>query len=66
MNEPKQKIPIFAIIKSVLAAMFGVQSGDNRERDFTKGNPVVFIVVGIVLTALFVLVLWLVVQMVLP
>lgn len=53
-------------IFSVLAAMFGVQSQKNRERDFTQGNPWVFIVIGIVLTVAFVLSLVLVVKMVLP
>ena len=42
------------IIGSVLAAAFGVQSKENRERDFEHGKPVVFIVAGIVFTVLFV------------
>ncbi len=45
---------MFQVLKSVLAGMFGVQSSENRERDFTHGNPKVFIFVGIVLTAGFV------------
>ena len=40
---------------SVIAAAFGVQSSRNRERDFSRGNPVVFIIAGFVFTALFVL-----------
>ena len=43
-------------LKSVLAAFFGVQSNERRERDFTHGKPVYFIVIGLVLTVLFILV----------
>jgi len=42
------------IIGSVFAAMFGVQSDKNRERDFNATNPKTFIVVGIVFTILFI------------
>lgn len=48
---------IFDIIKSVGAAMFGVQSEENRERDFKHGKASHFIAVGIVMTVIFVLVL---------
>ncbi|MFP6807516.1 MAG: DUF2970 domain-containing protein [Pseudomonadales bacterium] len=60
MNESTddQKPPtLFQVIFSVLAAGFGVQNSKNRERDFTRGNPLVFIVVGLIFTALFVLTL---------
>jgi hypothetical protein len=40
---------------SALAAMVGVQSKEKRERDFAKGKASHFIIVGVVLTALFVL-----------
>lgn len=43
-------------VKSVLAAFIGVQSNAKRERDFKYGKPSHFIAVGLVLTALFVLV----------
>lgn len=49
------KPTLWQVMKSVLAAMFGVQNSQNRERDFTQGNPWVFIVVGIVMVILFVL-----------
>ena len=45
------------VVKSVLAAMFGVQSQENRERDFKHGKASHFIVTGIILTVLFVLIL---------
>lgn len=47
----------FEVIKSVLAAMFGVQSDQNRERDFKHGKASHFIIAGIILTVIFVLVL---------
>lgn len=43
------------IVKSALLAGFGVQSEKNRERDFKKGSAKTFIVVGLLLTATFVL-----------
>lgn len=55
-----------AVIASVLAAAIGVQNSRNRERDFTHGDPVVFIVAGIVFTVLFVATLAFVVSLVLP
>ena len=38
-----------------MAAAFGVQNSKNRERDFTTGNPLVFIAAGLIFTILFVL-----------
>jgi len=46
----------WAVMQSVGAAMIGVQSRKNRERDFTQGKPIQFIIVGLVGTALFLLV----------
>lgn len=45
------------LLHSVLAAAFGVQTGKNRTRDFTHGNPLHFIVAGILFTLLFVVIL---------
>ena len=50
---------------SAAAAAFGVQSRANRERDFTRGKPMHFIIAGIVFTAVFVLVVAIVVHVVL-
>ncbi len=67
LSEQNRKPPsLLQVVASVLSAFFGVQSQRNRERDFSHGNPFVFIAVGVVLTALFVLAVWSVVQMVLP
>ena len=41
-------------ILSVLQAFFGVQSSENRERDFEQGNPVIFFVLGLVITVIFI------------
>lgn len=43
------------VIKSVIAAIIGVQSNKNREIDFKHGSLSSYIVVGIIATVLFVL-----------
>jgi len=48
-----------------MASFVGVQSRKNRERDFTSGNPLAFIAVGLGATLLFVLTMWLIVKLVL-
>jgi uncharacterized MAPEG superfamily protein len=42
------------VVGSVLAAALGVQSSRNRERDFKQGRAGVFIIAGLVFTALFI------------
>lgn len=42
------------VIKSVLAAFFGVQRDQQRRVDFEKGNALAFIVTGIVMGLLLV------------
>ncbi len=53
------------MLQSVLAAAFGVQSGKNRARDFSRGKPSHVIALGLMFTALFVVVLFALVQLVL-
>jgi len=53
------------LLQSVLAAAFGVQSGKNRSRDFSRGKPSQFIAIGILFTAVFVLLLFVIVKVVL-
>lgn len=53
------------MLQSVLAAAFGVQSGKNRARDFSRGKPSHFIILGVLFTGLFVLVLFGLVKLVL-
>ncbi|MFK7854364.1 MAG: DUF2970 domain-containing protein [Granulosicoccus sp.] len=50
------------VVQSVAAAMIGVQSRKNRERDFTHGKPIHFIVGGLVGTLIFLLLVWTLVQ----
>jgi hypothetical protein len=50
----KQKPSLIVVIKSILAAGIGVQSDKNRTRDFEQGNPLTFIIGGIVFTLLFI------------
>lgn len=52
----------WSVVQSVAAAMIGVQSSKNKERDFTHGKPIHFIVGGLVGTLLLLLFIWLVVQ----
>jgi len=57
-DEEQGKSPgILSVIGSVLAAMVGIQSDKNRERDFKQGNIGNYIFVGIVVVAVFVFVL---------
>jgi len=53
------------VAQSVGAAMLGVQSSKNRQRDFQTGKPLHFIVGGLLGTLLFIFVVWLLVQYVL-
>jgi len=56
-EKPEQAKPpsLLEVAFSVIAAAFGVQNSKNRERDFTTGNPLVFIAAGLIFTILFVL-----------
>ncbi|MEE9327720.1 MAG: DUF2970 domain-containing protein [Cocleimonas sp.] len=52
-------------IKSVLFAMIGVQKKKNLREDFSKSSATPFIIIGIIMTLLFILAVWGVVQFVL-
>ena len=54
------------VILSVLSAIFGVQSEAARKRDFEKGHPAAYIIVGIGVTLVILLLLWTIVRAVLP
>jgi hypothetical protein len=56
---------LLQVIGSVLSAFIGIQSSRNKERDFNHGNHRVFIIVGLVMTLLFLITLFAVVQIVL-
>ncbi|MCB1800894.1 MAG: DUF2970 domain-containing protein [Gammaproteobacteria bacterium] len=66
MNVPEkdQKLSFLQVLGSVLSSFIGVQKNVTRERDFTRGRPRDFILVGILLTAVFVLTVWGVVKLV--
>ena len=53
-----------SLVKSILAAAIGVQTDKNREKDFTKGNPLAFIIGCFVFTALFIFTIALIVGIV--
>ncbi len=60
-----QPLSFREMLQSVLAAAFGVQSGKNRARDFSRGKPSHFIILGLLFTAIFVVVLYGLVKLVL-
>jgi hypothetical protein len=59
MNEPQQhddqSLSFGELVKSVLMAFLGVQSENNRARDFSKGKLSHFIIIGLMLGLLFIL-----------
>lgn len=59
------KPTIIDVVKSVLASFFGVQSDKNRERDFQQGSPAQFILVGLILTILFIVIMIVIVKIIL-
>ena len=52
-------------IKSVMAAMIGVQKSDTLREDFSKKSAMPFIIAGIVMTVVFVLSVYTLVRIVL-
>ena len=61
----RQGLTFFQTLGSVLSAMIGIQKQERRERDFKHGNPVHFIVVGLLVTGVFLLTIFGIVQLVL-
>jgi len=64
-NEPV-KLSFWKMLLSVMQASFGVQNRKNKERDFASGNIKGFIAAALIFTALFVLTVATVVNLVLP
>lgn len=58
----KSTVSVFSVLKSALAALIGVQSNANRERDFQSGKFWHFFIAGGVVTVLFLLLVWLMVK----
>lgn len=65
MEKDEKPLTLLEMLQSVLAAAFGVQSGKNRSRDFSRGKPSHFILLGVIFTSVFVLVLLGVVKLIL-
>ena len=63
-SEKNNKLGLLQVFGSVVASFIGVQSNERRERDFKRGRAKDFVVVGIVLTLLFIFLVWGVVQLV--
>ena len=63
-DDEQRKLGFLQVLASVVASFFGVQSNEKRERDFSRGRPRDFIIVGLVLTLIFILVVWGVVSLV--
>ena len=64
MSQQNEKLSFFQVLGSVLSSFLGVQKNATRERDFKHGRARDFIIVGILLTVVFILALWGVVQLV--
>lgn len=64
-SDRNHKPTMLQVAASVASAALGVQSTKNRERDFRKGSPARFVIMGIIGTALFVLTVVTVVRLVL-
>ncbi|MDP2901971.1 MAG: DUF2970 domain-containing protein [Methylovulum sp.] len=45
---------IIQVFKSVFAAFIGVQSDENRQKDFTQGSLKHYVIAGIIFTVAFV------------
>ena len=60
-----ERVTLLQTIGSVLASFFGVQSSKNWARDFSHGNALTFILVGVTLAGGFVLTLLTVVKLIL-
>ncbi|MCK5359276.1 MAG: DUF2970 domain-containing protein [Gammaproteobacteria bacterium] len=54
-DNQEKKISPFALMGSIFASAFGVQTSKNRERDFQHGKFHHFVIAGIIFAILFVL-----------
>ena len=53
-----------SVLGSVLASMFGVQSNRKREQDSAHGKPSQYVIIGLLVTVVFMLTIWGVVSLV--
>ena len=61
----KNKLDIKNIIISILSSFIGIQSNENRLRDFESNKATYFIIFGIIMTFLFITCLYLFVNFIL-
>lgn len=61
-NKNNNDVTFLQVISSVAAAMFGVQSDKNRQRDFKKGKLWHYVLGGILFAAIFITILVIIVQ----
>jgi hypothetical protein len=64
-DENNKPLTFWEMLQSVLSAALGVQSGKNRSRDFSRGKPSHFIIMGVLFTVVFVLLIFAAVKLVL-
>jgi len=64
VSEEQKKLSFWQVLGSVTSSFLGVQKNERRERDFRHGRARDFIMVGVLLTMVFVLAVWGVVQLV--
>ena len=60
----QEELSLLQVMGSVFAASFGVQSKENKIRDFSRGKPVHFIIAGVTITVMFLVTLVTVVNLV--
>jgi hypothetical protein len=53
-SQPPRKANLLQVLWGVLAALFGVQSEKNQQRDFSATHPWAYILVGLIATVMFV------------
>lgn len=52
-QQDQKPLTLLEVASSCLAAAFGIQNKANKERDFSRGKPMQFVIVGVVFTVLF-------------
>ena len=57
-DQDEGSLSFWQVVQSVAAGFFGVQSAENRSRDFTHGKVGHFAIVGLLMTLLLIGVIW--------
>ncbi len=52
INNNDKGLSFWQLFVSTVRSFFGVQKSENRERDFKKGKPLQFILMGLFVTAI--------------